>query len=432
MSVAAPAAQNLKRKAIDPAGATDVAKKPAHAVANGPFPLAWWMPLVVFFSALALRVINTGSVRYAFDDSVIHIPTAGNYVLFGFLGPDNWFTQPGAHYVNWVLMHVFGNDPLGWRQALAGAVAVLLTFLLAREVFRTPFVAVSSTILVALDPTSLGFSRTSLQDVLVSALVLGVILEFVRALRSDRTADWVAVGLLLGAAGAARWYALLVVVPMALAAFWMRRSDARKLAHRFLVYVVLTPVAIYILAYVPWLMRGYGLSEWLSMQAEAIRVQALPSADFFAQTELAPLAGPRRWFVGWVGRAMTGVRTGTYSVLMNDPVLWWTFLPATAYVLWRAVPRKAVGPTMVGGTFVVLYAFFALTARPIFLYSSLTLVPLGFMALSYVAERFLRTKAWYALGVAGAWSLYLFPLTCALPVPEGAYLWLLNILTVRT
>ena len=82
-------------------------------------------------------------------------------------------------------------------------------------------------------------------------------------------------------------------------------------------------------------------------------------------------------------------------------------------------------------TFAVLHAAFALSSRPINLYSALPVIPFGFIALGFAADRLLKGRAWWFLGACALWSLYLLPLAVGLPTPDGPYVWLLNVLQGR-
>jgi hypothetical protein len=79
-------------------------------------------------------------------------------------------------------------------------------------------------------------------------------------------------------------------------------------------------------------------------------------------------------------------------------------------------------------TFAVLHAAFALSSRPINLYSALPVIPFGFIALGFAADRLLKFRAWWFLGACALWSLYLLQLAVGrLPVPKDPSAWLLKV-----
>lgn len=399
------------------------------------FPLRWWTPFAVFLPAYVLRIFRLGEVVNFLDDRWMNVPAGFNYARFGFTGPDNWFTQPAKHFFMYWSSVLFGNDVVGWsmRQVLFGSAIVLLTFLLARRVFRVPFPAIAAAVLVGLDPLMISFSRAGSEDPLAVAFILAAMLFWMRGNEHGRNGDWLAAGLLIGTASALRWYALLVAALMLGLALWRARHDGGSALGRRTALLLVAPFGAYLAWYLPWLARGYSLAEWVGVQWDAFVLQGtgvFPSFD----SALDPLTGAGQWFWRWMGVGTTSSvaegESGVFTVIMNDPAVWFLMVPAIGYLLWWAYRNKRDEYLLIGGTFVVLYAFFTLVDRPIYLYSAIAVLPFGFMALGWAAGRLLQKRALVALGVAAAWGLYLYPLTSAVRVPLWAYGWLLQTLGV--
>lgn len=395
------------------------------------FPLAWWTAPAVFLAAFVPRLVNIGRVVYTLDDFTINVPTGLNYSAYGLLGPDNWFTQPAKHlFMRWTVL-LFGNDPVGWsmRQVLFGAAIVLLVFLLGRRLFRAPFPAIMAATLAALDPLLLGFSRAASEDPLAVAFMLAAILFWLRGHEHGRQIDWLAAGALIGTASALRWYALPVAALMLALALWVARRQGVGALARIAVFLAIVPFGAYLVWYLPWIARGYSLGDWIALQADALVLQGAGAFPTFSEV-FAPLAGAGGWFVRWMGIAHgVGTQTGStvaVGAIMNDPVVWVLFMPAVAYVLWTAIRSKRVDHLLVGGSFVVLYLFFLTAQRDIFLYSAISVVPFGFLALGFTSGRVLKRRSPVLLAVLALWSLYLYPLTSAIAVPLAPYAWLLG------
>lgn len=399
------------------------------------FPLAWWTPFGVFVPAYVLRLFHIGEVVNFLDDRWVNVPAGFNYARWGFTGPDNWFTQPAKHLFMYWSSVLFGNDVIGWsmRQVLFGSAIVLLTFLLARRAFRVPFPAIMASLLVALDPLLISFSRASSEDPLAVAFILAALLFWMRGNEHGRDVDWLAAGVFIGTASALRWYALLVAALMLGFALWKARSDGASAWGRLLVWLLATPFGVYLAWYLPWLARGYSLAEWFSVQWDSFVLQGTGVFPTF-DPALDPLTGAGRWFVQWMGVGTTSTlsegTSGVFTVIMNDPIVWLLTVPAVGYLLWWAYRHRREEILLIGVTFVVLYAFFALVDRPIYLYSAITVVPFGFMALGWAVGRLLKRRALLVLGAVAAWGLYLYPLTSAVRVPLWAYGWLLQTLGI--
>lgn len=390
------------------------------------FDVRWWHIAVVFLVAYVPRVFNIGRVENFLDDRWTNVPAAFNYANFGLIGPDNWFTQPSKHLFMYWSLSIFGNDPVGWamRQVVFGSIVVVLTYLLARRLFRAHFPAIVSAALVAFDPLSISFSRASSEDPLATVFILAALLCWTKAVQEGRDRDWMLAGALIGIASATRWYALLIALLMFAIALFARRRDGVGALVKTGVQLSVVPLAAYLAWFWPWMARGYSISELWALQLDSYLVQQSGAYPTFDQA-LAPLTGPSGWFVRWMGVG-TSSGTGTYTAIMNDPVLWALFVPAIAYVAFIAFRRGLPELWLLAATFAVLYVFFVAVDRPIYLYSALPIVPLGFMAVGYASCRLLRRWSTVFLAVALAWSLYLYPLTSAVSVPVAPYAWLLG------
>ena len=425
---AEPAAPSRKPPTAGAPAAAPETRASAPAATVERFPLKWWTPFAVLVPALALSLVNIGALTFWVEDYRIMIPTASNYVRLGLLAPDNWYTQPGIHLLSALSIGLFGNDPVGWfvRTALMNAGCVLLVFLISRRLFAKVFPAVAAASLLALDPAILNFSKQPTQDIPVAFFLLLMTLFYVRALESDSTVDWVVGGLAAGLACAIRIYALApvaVIIAVTLALRW--RKDPSIAATVRGCFGAL-PAVVYLAAFLPWAGRGNDLGGWIAMQLDAARWQAAGMGPVVPR-----LAGARDWLWRWMAGGVLAPTAGAFSVAMNDPVMWILLLPSAGFLLWRGWKERSAGWLVVGGTFVLMYALFAISSRPINLYSALPVLPFGFMALGFAADRLLGSKAWWFLAAAVVWSLYLLPLAVGLPVNEALYGWLLRIAGTR-
>jgi dolichyl-phosphate-mannose-protein mannosyltransferase len=227
------------------------------------FPLTWWMLPAVIAPAYLLRLFQVGRVVNFLDDRYVNAPGALNFVRWGMPGPDNWFTQPAKHLWMFLSIVLFGNDPFGWsmRQVLFGTGVVLLTFLLARRIFRVPFPALFATVLVALDPTWVVFSRAGSEDPPAVFFILAALILWTRAIQDDSDWDLLGAGVLVGLATATRWYAgLIAVVLLAVTLVVRRRKGAEALASACSALVA-APIAAYLLPFLPWMARGNSLAD---------------------------------------------------------------------------------------------------------------------------------------------------------------------------
>ncbi len=86
--------------------------------------------------------------------------------------------------------------------------------------------------------------------------------------------------------------------------------------------------------------------------------------------------------------------------------------------------------SIVAGIFFIIYVPFLFVSRPLFIYSSIPLLPFAFLAVGWGVERFAGRFASGAGIAMIAWSLVLYPLVVGIAVPVNVYLPILNMIRI--
>lgn len=374
--------------------------------------------------ALLLRGAALDRDRVYTGDEEMHVQNAYAYAEHGHLGPDHWYHPPLKHLLTYATIRTAGDDPWGWRlrNAIFGAATVAVLFVLGEALLGSSVAAATAALALAVDPLHVTFSRSTFEDVPATFFALVGLLFALRRHRTGSARALVAAGAALGLAVALRTYfaVLLVAVAAALAAVELRRGRPSRLLG-IAAALGLVPLAIYLAPFAPWFRRGYGLGEWLTLQRWAL-VEASAAAGVEFNRVVMTVAGPWRWFLAPVGIALVPPGGERRVVLVaNDLPVWILVLPAlVAAAVWAVRERRwELGALPVA--FLLLYLPFLLAGRPIFLYSSLCLLPFAFLAVGHGAERLLRrwTPGFAALLLA--WGLYLYPLAAGAPVDLARY-----------
>lgn len=388
------------------------------------FPMAWWVTPSILFVAFFVRLYRYWIARPIIDDASLNVPTAFYYTLTGFIGPDNWWTQPLKHLTLYPFLMVFGYDPVGWRLRgiLAGALMAWLTFLVARRAFNSHFIAWGATALVIIDPLLVVMSRTPTEEVLAACTLLASILFVLRFLDDGREHNVVLLGIVIGTGIAFRLYMVVPWAFLVAVIAWRLRHEPLRMTAWVLGYLCAIPLAIFAAAYLPWSTRGYGVAEWARMQIDAVRVQGRQ----FAFPGLADTAGPYKW-------ATTGIRVGyslgarngfsAYNLMMTNVLVWPLVIPAAIASAWQILRQRSVMKFVPLGTLLTLYAFLLASPRPVYIYSAVPVVPLAMITLVHGVSLLPRRVAYVSLVVLIAWGVYVYPLTSAVPVPDGLYRW---------
>jgi dolichyl-phosphate-mannose--protein O-mannosyl transferase len=203
---------------------------------------------------------------------------------------------------------------------------------------------------------------------------------------------------------------------------WKERSFSKGLfVFSCLLFI---PLLIYLLTFVPWFARGYGLVEWLSMQKVIFFEMVTHEGTFMGKVGVADTEA-WQWFLkptGYVNFANYG---GNKFILLafSNPFVWLMVLPSTALLIWGIFRKRFNGSTPNDILFILLlfltsYLPLVFSPRPLWLLSSLATIPFAFMIISVVAWRLSETikwgkkLLWIYIIVVFLSSMALYPMAC--------------------
>ncbi len=389
--------------------------------------------LIVLLVCLAagVRIWGIGSPSTYIGDEAAQVPAARSFVATGNSDPTVWHHPPLGLILLDGTIRVLGDNPYGWRMrnVVAGALLAGVVFLLAAELFADPRPAFLAGLMVALDPLHITVSRMTTDEIPATLFFFVAWLATLRFVRGRTTTPLVA-GIAAGLSLATKPYygpALVVLLVYA----WRRRDTTGLAArlHLLLVFAVV-PVTVYVLSYLPWYGRGYGLAEFVRFVADSYRDLALMTSEWFRfDSILRQGGGPWRWFLlpSMVGMEITADGPWRqYVIYLNDPPVWLLTWPACIYVLWRG--RGGGLPMTLSPVLLFLAAYLPLlvVSRPIYLYSATAVFPFAALliagGISGVAERLQWRRvlpiATVVLCVCGA---YTYPIATRKTVPLSLY-----------
>ncbi len=346
---------------------------------------------------------------------------------------------------------LFGMNAFGWRiaGALFGVALVPLVYLFGLKLFRNRFYAFCAAFLMAADFMRFAQSRLAVIDVFgvfFIVLMYYFILDLFpagdeRAARSAN-ASLLMAGVTFGIGAACKWIAvyagggmlLLVALrtvmdlrerdfpaELGAAGFLLRRGGACLLAF------VVIPVAVYLLAYVPYMsLPGYGhdLAGVFRLQEHMYNYHHGLKAThpFSSQWWSWPLDLKPMWM--YVG---SGLAPGTVSTIASfgNPAIWWLTIPAIVWTI-RLVARQhdaRLGLVLIA--FFFQYLPWMGINRLVFIYHFFSSVP--FVIFCIVAmirsaeESFPRFRAvtWGYLAVTAGLFCLFYPVLSGLPVQES-------------
>lgn len=299
---------------------------------------------------------------YVFDE-VYHAYTAGEYVK-GNAEAYRWDTNSSRRGVAYMWNHppvglwtiasgiaVWGNDSFGWRFASAvfGAAGIVLLFLLTCDVTGSVLAAMTAGCLLMMNSLYMVQSRIGMLDIFGAVFMLCALWAFYRYLKASSeflARPMLAIGLFLGLAIATKWNAGfpalmigLVILGLGVAS-WVRfrKSADREDWLRFLqhakwmpIALIAVPVAVYLLAYVPFFLVGNGLDDFVELQKQIFMYhtgleESHPYQSLWWQW---PLALKPVWYsVTYGENSISNIYAG------SNPLLAWLFLPSVCFAAW--------------------------------------------------------------------------------------------------
>lgn len=408
--------------------------------ARGRDPVVLLVLGVTIFAAL-LRLPRLETPAEMFFDE-IYYAKAAQQVLAGQEVTEERTHPPLSKLIIAASIAMAGDGAVGWRLAgaLAGTLLVGATYLLASAVFEDRFAAAGSAMLVALDGLILVESRIAKPDIFLSLFLVVALAAFWRYQRLRRPGvgrptatrragvHWIYVsGLAAGAALATKWTAAVVLaaIPLTLALLWRRgqlvpaRGDLWHLVAAFTV----TPLAVYLLTYVPYFALGHGASDLIRHHVSMYEFHA-------GLTETHPYQS--RWWSWpllirpiWYHYYEAAPQLYRGILAIGNPIIWWAGLPALAFVAVQAVRQRGAAETFLVVGFLVSYAPYALVPRALFLYHFLPALLFLIMALALALA---RVRARIGGGVvlvyvvlAAGWLAAFYPVLSALPIAASRY-----------
>ncbi|CAN5750035.1 phospholipid carrier-dependent glycosyltransferase [soil metagenome] len=392
----------------------------------------------------ALRAWRFTSPHRLYFDETFYIPDARLYLHGPGPGAGSEVTALHPPLGKWLLaagIQIFGDRPGGWRitALVVGTLAVPLLYLLARRLLGSRFYAAVAAGFLAFDFLAFVQSRIAMLDVFAFTLGLASVTCAVSELQGaggheKRTAWRLGAGILGGAAVAAKWsglYMLVLAVGLiVLGSLRRRRGEVGDRGGRLrseigslLLFLVLIPIVVYCLTFagrvdgsllaVPW-QQGSWVRSFLHLQ---LKDMLLPSLHLRG---IHPSMSPA-W--SWpLDKRPVEFSTGPHEgriLAFGDPFLWWPALAALAYLAVRVArgrgKRGCDGVVLAG--FVAAWAPWLLLGQErsfTFLYYFLPAVPFLYLALARFCQTVPRgagraVAAGLLVVSAVAFSLY-FPL----------------------
>ncbi|TFV83499.1 phospholipid carrier-dependent glycosyltransferase [Blastococcus sp. CT_GayMR20] len=359
--------------------------------------LSWVLTAALGIASLLSRLWDITYPRDPLFDEAYYPPEANELLTWGFEYNRGYSFIVHPPLGKWVIAageQLFGYNSLGWRfpSAVAGAVAVVVLVRLARRLTGSTLLGLLAGLLLALDAFSFTLSRIGLLDGFLQVFVLGAVAclvvdrdtvrQRVRAAGMQASfrlgpRGWrIAAGFLFGCACAVKWSGVWFLAFFAiLSLFWDRAAWREAGVPRPTTAAVRRglPGAVWALAAVPVLTYVASFTGWFLGETSQGKAwaQQNPETDYpFVPGALRALwhehakwlefhselssphpweSGPWSWLVTgrpillWNPQGLTdssGDQVVRYILMIGTPTLWFAFVPAVLWMVWRLLARR--------------------------------------------------------------------------------------------
>lgn len=388
--------------------------------------------------AAITRLWNLGNPSKLVFDETYYVKDAftlwqAGHELSWATGNEKTFTEEGVlaspEFVvhsplgKWIIglgMQIFGSaNPWGWRimVALFGIAAVWLIYRVALELFGSKRWALLPAFLLAIDGQAVVVSRTAILDGLVMTTALLGFYLLLKALREEKSTNWLmAMTLVLGAGAAIKWTSFFFLIVFLAYYVW----QTRRYRH-----LLLTPLAAlpYLLSWTGWFTtQGWGykandvIGSFIGYHQQMYHfhstLQMQHPYQTSASTWLAMLR-PTSFFFENSGGAVTAINP------IGNPVIWFGGILALGFLFsWFVQNRDHISVLVFTGYIAGYLPWLIYANRTSFQFYSVTFEPWILLVITLMAYRY-KTHRLVVISstVAFGFFLYFLPLYLGLPIP---------------
>ncbi len=405
-------------------------------------PYGWLAAISIGLLAFIVRIVGLAHPPELIFDEVYYADDANDMLTHGV----EWDAKnETAGYVvhpplgKWLIalgIKAFGYNSVGWRisAAVFGCIAVIMLVRIANRLFGSVVLAAAAGLLLTFDGMHFVLSRTALLDIFVLFFVLATFGALVldrdqrrrrwaafieaggdpgargRASRPPIAVPWwrIVAALMLGCGVSVKWSVLAFLPAALILVFWweiaLRRTAGarRPILDAFLdeILWVFACFALILIVYTAswsgWFLTDDGyfrqytsnvFDNWIHYHEQAYSFHSTLTSGHPYESDV------RAWLFLWRPVAFYFSKNVTCGaadcsaeiLLVGNPVLWWSFLPALAATVWFGIARRdwRAGAILVFAGF-ALVPWLAFLERTSFFFYAAPALPFMILAVVYV------------------------------------------------
>jgi 4-amino-4-deoxy-L-arabinose transferase-like glycosyltransferase len=347
--------------------------------------------VLVMLLGFVLRVSGLADQPPSGDDIAVAV-SAWNYTESGHLGPTMWNHPPLRNILVYFSRGLLGEGAWGLKAvSLAlGTISITLLALLSRRIFKSTGIAYLAAFYLAIDPLHIDFSRQAIHEAYMMFFSLAGIYLSLQYMDRRKSFFLILSGVCFGLGMASKWYvapALFLTYIFLIYCFMKDKQIKTGEMFSRAIFIssalLIVPVTVYVLTFIPWFLRGYELVDWVSLQ-KFMYVETTTHSGYnpygFEIDHKAYL-----WFLKPVAFADFIFSEGKPKVLLgiSNVAVWLLAIPSLIYMIYQGVRRRDIGYYYIFGLFWLTYIPLLFTRRPVWVHTAFSIIPYAFMATAY-------------------------------------------------
>ena len=392
--------------------------------------------LAIMLLALLVRGLFFSKIDVPFFDERPHISASHSYVEKGFIGTFTWYHPNLRNILLYTNIFFFGNNPVGWRLLglSLGTLSVYGLYLLAFTLSKSRKIALISAFLLSIDPLHISQSRVNPDEPMIVFFFIFSLYFALRFREKEKSIHLIVAGIFLGMGLAIKWYNVLTIfitMIICLSTLYKKNDNFYQKVNRLIfifLSIAVVPVIIYLVTYYPWFGRGYSITDLFWLQMDMYIDQQSRSVSDFKTMSLLDTPAPINWFII---PNITGLKiVWPWCIIMIpfviNPFVGLLILPSVAYQLTLYMKERLFSNIFIFGVFLVQYTPFLFVNRPLFIHSSMFVLPVGLIAVASFLAKLSKTPRGSTI-----LNLYLFinlclvllflPIIISYPIPIDIY-----------
>ena len=415
--------------------------------------------LILFIVSFAVKIYGISEPERYYFDEIYYAFTSNEMAQWNEGGwkylegaPEGvayeWSHPPLGKEITAVAIKIFGNNSLGWRifQVLFGAAGSIIIYFLAAELFRNKIAGLFASLLYTFESMVFVLSRISMVDIYLVTFLQLALLFLVRFLNYRTIKNLLIAGIFSGCAISVKWNGVFGLSFMCVIAFMylyyekQRINIPRKLSgftmiqNPFVVLsicLILLPLTVYFLTYIPFLLMGNSLQDLLTLQKSMYYYHKDLTAThpYSSQWWQWPLMlEPVFLYLKSMGDKSAFIYT------MGNPFIWWTGSLFTIAGIIVSVLKRNFGLLIaILGLFALWTPWIISPRSLIFIYHFfpslifILLVSAYFLSYFWQKSRIFQYLVCIYFIIVVATFIYFYPITAGYPIPNSeieGYMWI--------